>query len=73
MSDPSIEELGVIVKERDDWRCVNGCEPRGPVDSKGRPKLLKVVRRAQWEPDSVDNLETVCGTKGSKCVPEWEK
>jgi hypothetical protein len=61
-----------LVKKRDSWRCVRGCEPRGPVDDKGHHKLLKVVRLDPWQPDRIDNLETVCGHKGSKCLPDWE-
>src|SRR5690606_9220939 len=75
MDEPTYEELALIVKERDGWRCVNGCRPRGPVDKEGHPKLLRVVRKAPFEPlepDSVDNLETICAHRGSKCLPDWE-
>ena len=72
MKEATYEELALIVKERDGWQCVNGCQPRGPVDNNGHHKLLKVVRRDPWEPDSVDNMETVCMHKGSKCLPDWE-
>lgn len=63
------EDMKPVVKERDNWTCVHGCEVKGPVDSEGHPKLLFVVRKDRWEPDSVPNLQTVC----RKHVPEWEK
>jgi len=72
VDDPVYDDFKIPVKERDGWRCVNGCPPRGPFDDDGHSKLLKVVRVDRWLPDSMDNLQTVCGGKGSKCVPHWE-
>jgi hypothetical protein len=72
MTEHPYEYYVPLVKKRDGWRCVNGCEPKGPVDNEGHHKLLKVVRKDPWKADSLNNLETVCGHKGSKCLPDWE-
>lgn len=72
VEDPTFESFVPHVKQRDGYRCVNGCAPKGPVNDIGQPKLLRVVRKVAWEADSMANLETVCGHRGSKCVPSWE-
>jgi hypothetical protein len=43
-----------IIKERDGYRCTSNCGRTPPA------KMLKVVRRVWFQPDSYDNLETVC-------------
>lgn len=57
------EELSELVKERDGWKCTEPGRKR-----KALPIHLKAVRIDPAEPDSLDNLRTVCRWD----LPEYE-